>query len=435
MRKGNSVVFEVKSVDAGSAAADAGILPGDKIVRINGQPLIDYIDYVYFCAQTTLKITFLREGKRYTRRVRKAEDADIGLDFTTPLLGNKRVCRNKCIFCFVDQLPRGMRKSLYVKDEDWRYSLLMGNYVTMSAISKDELARIIRRGVSPLYVSVHTVDEKLRRMMLGNPDAVPIRPILKRFAARGIRFHAQAVICPGINDGDKLAETVAFLRSLYPAAMSLAIVPVGLTGHRDGLFDLSPVSKELAEQIVKEVEKWQKECLNSVGTRFVFAADEFYIKAEKALPPVENYETFDQIENGVGLVAKFFSEADEAIEAMPHTDAHVSLVTGEDAAPFFRAFAEKIHAACGAEIDVYAAKNVTFGGGVSVSGLLAGEDILSALRGKKLGQAVFIPSTTLRDGKVFLDDMTREAFQRALGVPVYAAADADHLIRLIANMR
>ncbi len=433
MRKGNSVVFEVKSVEADSAAADAGIRSGDKIVCVNGEPLIDYIDYVFFCAQTTLKITLLRDGKRLSRFIRKNEDDDIGLDFTQPLLGKKRVCRNKCIFCFVDQLPRGMRKSLYVKDEDWRYSLLMGNYVTMSAISKEELSRIIRRGASPLYISVHTVDEALRRMMLGNPDAVPIRPILKRFAARGIRFHAQAVICPGINDGNKLAEMVAFLRRLYPAAMSLAIVPVGLTGHRDGLFDLSPVTKELARQIIKEVEKWQKECLNRMGTRFVFAADELYIRAGMALPAAESYEAFEQIENGVGLVAKFFSEADDALEGMPHVNAHVSVVTGEDAAPFFRAFAEKMRAH-GAKIDVYAAKNVTFGGGVSVSGLLAGEDILFALRGRQLGQAVLLPPNTLRDGKIFLDDMAREELQNVLGVPVFAADDAEHFIKLIVNL-
>lgn len=428
-------MFEVRSVEAGSAAADAGIREGDKILRINGEPLIDYIDYIYFCAQTTLKITFMRDGKRISRRVHKAEDADIGLDFTQPLLGKKRVCRNKCIFCFVDQLPRGMRKSLYVKDEDWRYSLLMGNYVTMSAIDRRELRRIIRRGASPLFISVHTVDEALRRMMLGNPQAVPIRPILKRFAARGIRFHAQAVICPGINDGDKLAETVAFLRQLYPAAMSLAVVPVGLTAHRDGLFGLEPVTKESAGQIIKEVEKWQKECLNSIGTRFVFAADEFYIKAGKELPAVESYEAFDQIENGVGLVAKFFSEADDALAQMAPSDAHISIVTGQDAAPFFRAFADKAHHASGAVVDVYAAQNTTFGGGVSVSGLLAGSDMIAALRGKKLGQALLIPASTLRDGEVFLDDMTREQLQSTLGVPVYAAEDADHLVRLIATMK
>jgi putative radical SAM enzyme (TIGR03279 family) len=270
--------------------------------------------------------------------------------------------------------------------------------------------------------------------MLGNPDAVPIKPILKRFAARGIRFHAQAVICPGINDGDKLAETAAFLKSLYPAAMSLAVVPVGLTGHREGLFDLRPVTKELAGQIVKEVEKWQKECLNKMGTRFVFAADELYIKAGMALPAVETYEAFDQIENGVGLVAKFFSEADDALKAMPQTDAHVSIVTGEDAAPFFRAFAEKIRMH-GVKLDVHMAKNLTFGGGVSVSGLLAGGDIVSALRGKPVGQAVFISSATLRDGNTFLDDMTVEQLQSTLGVPVYAADDAEHFIRQMTNLK
>ena len=270
-------MFEVKSVDADSAAARAGILPGDRIRSINGQPLIDYIDYIYFCAQNRLRFKVLRQGRLMTLRIRKDEAEDIGLEFTQPLLGKKRVCRNKCIFCFVDQLPRGMRKSLYLKDEDWRYSLMMGSYVTLSSISRSEVRRIIRRRVSPIYISVHTVDEALRRMMLGNPGAVPIWPLLKRFKRHGIRFHAQVVVCPGINDGIKLAETIRFLRRLYPAAISLAVVPVGLTAYRQGLHDIKPVNRELAAQIVKEVEKWQKECLNSMGTRFVFAADEYCI--------------------------------------------------------------------------------------------------------------------------------------------------------------
>ena len=426
-------MFEVKSVDAGSAAARAGIMPGDCIRSINGQPLIDYIDYVYFCAQNRLRFKVLRQGRRLTLRIRKQETDDIGLEFTQPLLGHKRVCRNKCIFCFVDQLPRGMRQSLYLKDEDWRYSLLMGSYVTLSSISSSEVRRIIRRRVSPIYISVHTVDEALRRIMLGNPGAVPIRPLLKRLARHGIRFHAQVVVCPGINDGAKLNETVRFLRRLHPAAISLAVVPVGLTAYRQGLYDIMPVNRELALQIVKEVEKWQKECLNSIGTRFVFAADELYIKAGLPLPPMESYEAFDQIENGVGLVAKFFGEARDAIEDMPNTDAQVSIVTGQDAAPFFRKFAADVHQKSGAHIDVHAAVNQTFGGGVTVSGLLAGGDICTALRGKPLGQALFIPASVLRDGKVFLDDMTLEELTAALGVRVFAVTDAYELIQRLAK--
>ena len=427
-------MFEVESVDSGSAAAVAGICTGDRIISINGQPLIDHIDYVYFCAQSRLKIKLLRNGRRVRVRIKKDDETDIGMNFTQPLLGDKRTCRNRCVFCFVDQLPRGMRASLYIKDEDWRYSLMMGNYVTMSAIDKSEVRRIIRRGASPLYISVHAVDEALRRMLLSNDNAVPIRPLLRRFARHGIRFHAQVVVCPGLNDGQELEETVRFLARLYPAAMSLALVPVGLTAHRQGLYDMAPFKKELAAQIVKEVEKWQKECLNSIGTRFVFAADEIYIKAQLPLPSIAEYESFDQIENGVGLVTKFFSEADELIDDMPKSNAHISIATGVDAAPFFKTFAAKVRDKSGARIDVHAVPNLTFGGGVTVSGLMAGGDIRAALQGKDLGQTLLIPASTLRDGTVFLDDMTLETLIEELGVRIVGAQDAQHLMQLIAEI-
>ena len=250
-------MFEVESAIPGGAAERAGILPGDKIKSVNGEALIDYVDYVYFCAIEKLRIRVLRGDKTMTARIVKDADEDIGLSFTQPLMGKKRICGNRCIFCFVEQLPKGMRKSLYLKDEDWRYSLVFGNYVTLSDISREEFARILRRKASPLYVSVHTVDEDLRRRMLKNTEGLAIKPMLRKMAARGMSFHAQAVICPGYNDGEKLEETFRFLRGLHPAAMSLAVVPVGLTGHREGLTALEPVSKDMALRTIKEVEKWK----------------------------------------------------------------------------------------------------------------------------------------------------------------------------------
>ena len=428
-------MFEVKSVDAGSAAEYGGIQAGDQIIRINGEALIDYIDYIYFCAQKKLKIKLMRGQTRQTVRIIKDEDEDLGIHFTQPLLGKKRVCRNKCIFCFVDQLPKGMRKSLYVKDEDWRYSFVMGNYVTLASISKPELSRIIRRRVSPLYISVHTVDEALRKYMLGNRNAVSIRKILKKFAARGIHFHAQAVICPGLNDNGKLEQTYRFLRKLYPCAMSLAVVPVGLTAYRDGLYDVSPITQNLAVQTIKKVEKWQKECLNSIGTRFVFAADEYYIKAGMDLPPVENYESFDQIENGVGLMAKFLDEAETALEPGKSAGAHFSIATGEDAYPFLKALGEKASRICGAKIDIYRVKNNTFGGGVTVSGLLGGQDFLNALSGKDLGQALLISGNTLRDNTLFLDGFSLSQISKALGVPVIPVKDGYHFAQIIGQVK
>ena len=421
-------MFEVKSVGKDSAAQRGGLLPGDIIAKINGEPLLDYVDYIYFCAQRRLKLSIERGGTQKTLHIVNSEEEDLGISFTEPLLGKKRVCGNKCVFCFVHQLPKGMRKSLYVKDEDWRYSLIMGNYVTLSMISKDEISRIIRRKASPLYISVHTVDEKLRREMLGNEQAVPIRPLLRKFAANGIRFHAQAVICPGLNDGPRLEETIRFLKRLHPAAASLAIVPVGLTGHRKGLPELEAVSQSVAEDTIKVVEKWQKECLNSIGTRFVFASDEFYIRAGMQLPPAQSYESFDQIENGVGLVATLLSEADEALENCEGTGGDLSLATGEDAHPYIESIAKRAAQRSGARVRVYAVKNLTFGGAVTVAGLLAGRDFVTALKGKDLGQKLLIPASTLRDDNVFLDDMTLEGLSEALGIRVEPVCDGYQLV-------
>ena len=427
-------MFEVKSAAAGGPAQRAGIEPGDNIISLNGEALIDYVDYVYFCAQEKLRIRVLRDGKKLTLRVVKDEAEDLGLEFTQPLMGKKRVCGNRCIFCFVEQLPKSMRKSLYLKDEDWRYSLVFGNYVTLSDISREEFARVLRRKASPLYISVHTVDEALRRRMLGNPDGFAIRPMLRKIAANGMRFHAQAVVCPGYNDDEKLEETFRFLRSLYPAAMSLAVVPVGLTGHRDGLTPLMAVTKEMARATIKEVEKWQKECLNSIDTRFVFAADEYYLRAGLPLPPAQEYEDYCQIENGVGLVAKLLDDMDEALkDAKPGGAKHVSLATGVDALPIVESIAGRAAEALGVSVSAYGVDNLTFGGGVTVAGLLGGRDFLRALKDKPLGERLLIPAAALREDDVFLDDMSLKELEELLGVPVFPAADAFDLVDYIAG--
>lgn len=424
-------MFEVKCVAKGSAAERCAIQKGDRVVSINGEELIDYVDYVYFCAEKRLKIKLSRKNAIRTVRIKKLPQDDLGIEFTQSLLGEKRVCANKCIFCFVDQLPKGMRKSLYFKDEDWRYSFVMGNYVTLASISKSELRRIVKRGVSPLYISVHTVDENLRKVMLGNNKALPVRRILKKFAANGIRFHAQAVVCPGYNDKEKLEQTYKFLRQLYPAAMSLAVVPVGMTAFRHGLEQIPPVNKSMAQQTLKEVEKWQKECFNSIGTRFVFAADEYYIKAGESFPAAESYEAFDQIENGVGLMVKFLDEAKHALKSCDCQGRHISIAAGEDAYPFLKELGETISDKYGAKIDVHMVKNHTFGGGVTVSGLLGGKDYLRALKGKDLGRALLISASSLRDDVVFLDDMTLGQLEKELGTAVYPVNDGYHFAELI----
>lgn len=429
------MLFEVKSVDANSPAQRAGIRKGDKIISINGEPLIDYVDYIYFCSKTKIKIRIKRNGEELLLRVFKNEGRDIGINFTRSLLGKKRICKNRCIFCFVDQLPQGMRKSLYLKDEDWRYSFLMGNFVTLSSIEKQELKRILLRKVSPLYISVHTVNEKLRRVMLGNKTAMPIRPLLKKLASKGIRFHSQAVICPGYNDGQELNKTIEFLFSLYPMAMTLAIVPVGLTGHRPNLVPIKAIGPKEAADIIKVVEKWQKECLNKKGARFVFAADELYIRAGLSLPDAQHYEGYAQLENGVGLTTKFVSEAKQALNGCRGKGLNVSVATGEDAYPFILEIAQLAQQNCGAKADVYPITNRTFGGGVSVTGLLGGADILQGVQGKTLGDMLLIHSGTLRKDGVFIDDMTLAGLSKTLGVPVVPIADGYEFINCICKGR
>lgn len=422
-------MFEVKSVKKNSPAERCGIMAGDSIVSVNGEELTDYIDYIFFCAEKRLNIKAGRSGRPISFKIRKEEQEDPGLDFTRPMLGNKRVCSNKCIFCFVDQLPKGMRKSLYIKDEDWRYSLIMGNFVTLSSTSEEEIKRIIRRKASPLYISVHTVDEELRRQMLGNRNSNPIKPILKKFSAHGIGFHSQVVVCPGFNDKEMLEETYRFLKSLHPAALSLAIVPVGLTAYRQGCKDISPVTKKDAEEIIGRVENWQKECLNSMNTRFVYAADELYIRAGLLLPPTEEYEAYPQIENGVGLLRKFTDEAESAAKTVKGqtSGTRISVATGEDAYPFIKETADKL---TGGEAAVYMVKNITFGGGVTVSGLLAGKDYLAALSGKDLGEALLISADSLREG-VFLDDMKLTGLEEALNVKIIPIADGYEFAQLL----
>ncbi len=423
-------MFEVSRVDANSVAQRFGIQKGDKIVSINGEKLIDYIDYVYFCAKEKLKIVLMRGEERIRVCIRKDFSQELGLDFTTPLIGDKRVCGNKCVFCFVDQLPKGMRKSLYLKDEDWRYSFLMGNYVTLSTIGESEVKRIIKRKVSPIFVSVHTVDEAQRRAMLGNKNAMAIAPMLKRFVRKGISFHAQAVVCPGLNDGAKLEQTIDFLRSLYPRCISLAVVPVGLTDFREGLSQIPQVDAQMAQQTILMVATKQKSCLNSIGSRFVFAADEYYVKAGMPIPPYESYEAFDQLENGVGMIAKFLHECES--EGGLNAKKRFSVATGEDFYPYMKELAQN---ASGEKPDVHVVKNTTFGERITVTGLLSGGDYYKALGGKKLCDTLLISADCLKDGQVFLDDMTIEQLSGKLDVKIVPIKDGAQFARTINKIK
>ncbi len=399
----------IKGVEKNSYADKSGIRAGDELLSINNEKVLDYIDYAFFMGEERLTLEIrTKDGKTRTVKIQKEEWEDLGMSFEEEQLGDPAHCRNKCIFCFVDQLPANMRETLHVKDDDWRFSFLMGNYVTLTNLSEDDIQRIIKRKVSPLYVSIHATEDALRRRLLGNPKAPEIIPLLRRLIGSGIEIHAQIVVCEGINDGENLIKTVRDLHSLYPGIGSVAVVPVGLTRHREKLPELKPVSMENANGMADAIHALQKQFLKESGTRFVFASDEMYIRAGKKLPEYEEYEDFLQIENGVGLIAKFLDEIElgtEDFEELKYS--RISVATGTDFAPFMKEIAKKLKAIYNINIGIYAIRNDFFGRDVTVTGLLTGRDIIEQLKGKDLGEKVFLCGSIFRQFEdVTLDNIT-----------------------------
>lgn len=413
----------IVSVDAGSPAARAGIRAGDELLRINGECVVDLLDYEALCAEARLRLALRREGKTWERTVEKDEYESLGLNFATPLMSGMRLCCNKCMFCFVDQLPQNARPSLRLKDDDWRMSLMMGNYVTLTNVSDRELERIVRRHASPLYISVHAMEPLLRSSILGTPRAMRLPEQLKTLAEGGIEFHAQAVLCPGFNDGEALEYTISRLAALHPAARSLALVPVGLTDHREGLCTLHKYTPEEARAVLDIADRWREKLLRELGTRFVFPSDEFYLAAGRPLPEDGEYEDYEQIDDGVGMLRLLQTEFDEAYRELPEAmkrpggAVKLTIACGVSAAPFLR---EMLAArpVTGVSTAVRPVENRFFGPSVTVSGLLTGGDLLRELQNEECA-AVLVTVCMLRDGdNVFLDDMTLEEVSRALKKPV-----------------
>lgn len=412
----------IVSVDPSSPAARAGIRAGDRLARINGVNVVDFIDYQALSAQRRLTVRVLRAGEAVDFPIRKDEYAPLGMNFETPMMSGTRLCCNKCLFCFVDQLPDCARDTMRVKDDDWRMSLMMGNYVTLTNVSDAELSRIIERHCSPLYISVHCTDPDLRTHVLGTPRARRLMGQLQRLSDGGVEFHCQCVLCPGINDGDALDRTIRELSALK-GARSLALVPVGLTGHRQGLTELRPYRPEEAQAVVALAEKWRERLLPVRGTRFVFPSDEFYLQAGWPIPPDEAYEDYGQIDDGVGLLRLLDTEYRDAWEQLPEAlrhqaegGAHLAIACGKSAADFIRQMLQDYPVA-GANISVYALENTYFGPTVTVSGLITGGDLTRQMQGVDC-EAVMITTVMLRDDAVFLDDMTLEEAVRRLGKPI-----------------
>jgi putative radical SAM enzyme (TIGR03279 family) len=411
----------VAAVSPRTAAARAGLRPGDRIVAINGAPLRDVIDFHFHAGEERLRLSLERDGRARIARLTRHRPG-LGLTLEAPRPAEIATCANKCVFCFIHQLPKGMRKSLYVKDDDFRLSFLHGNYITLTDLDESELERIETQRLSPLYVSVHATDSDLRNALLGQPKARhELLPVMERLAKAGIAMHAQIVLCPGWNDGVHLARTVHELARLHPAVPTTAVVPVGLTRHRERLPALRPVTVEEAGLLVRTIEGWQDEFRASLGTRFVWAADELYLQSGIALPPARAYEGFAVAEDGIGLVRRF---EDGFARALAHRPARlerprrVTVVTGEMFAPRMRALLDRLTVE-GLSVSLVPVANEFFGRGIGVVGLLTGRDIQLQLAGRELGDVVLVPAVALRDGAgVFLDDLTPADLSATLGTPV-----------------
>lgn len=410
-------MLEILAVESGSIAEELGIKPGDRLLKVNGEPVLHLVDYLVEETSEVLDLELERQdGSLWELGIEHDSDDPLGLVLPHP---EPVQCGNNCIFCFVHQLPRGMRRSLYIKDEDYRFSYLYGAYITLTNLREVDFQRIIRKHLSPLYVSVHATENTLRCRLLGKQVAA-ILPQMQRLVDGGIELHTQVVVCPGINDGEQLAQTCADLVALAPGVRSLAIVPVGLTGHRQRLPELRIHTREEAATLVDWVEAQQVELLQRLGTRFIFAADELYLKAGREFPALEAYEDLSQIENGVGLIAVFRAHAEEVLAvATPLELPPVSLVTGFSASHDLQTFADALNQRCGLDLRLHVIENRFFGGQVTVTGLLTGQDLAEQLSGVPLGKFLLVPDVMLREGEqTFLDDMSVSALAARLDVEI-----------------
>lgn len=401
--------MRVDSIQPSSRADRAGVRPGDELISIGGSLIRDGIDVAYVLGSLDSSESewgFARDGEPFTVVLPAERPESVGIE-TVPEV--QRTCPNSCVFCFVDQLPPGLRGSLYIKDEDYRLSFVFGNYITLTNLKDDDYARVAEQRLSPLYVSVHATDDAVRRAMLGSPAAPPVMDGLRRLAGSGIDLHTQIVVCPGLNDGDVLESTLADLLSLGGAIRSIAVVPVGLTAHRDGLPAIRPVTHDDARAVLDTVERWQEHFREECGRPVVHAADEIYLLAGRDLPPCEAYEEFPQLENGVGLLRSLetdFSERVDELAGEAGLPSRVTVVTGTLAAPFLKRLIVPGLARVGVEARIIAAENSLFGPSVTVAGLLSGSDLARTIGGAPEADLILIPREALNDDGVTVDDMT-----------------------------
>lgn len=410
-------MLRIESVELGSYAAELGLDSGDQLLAINQQIIEDLVDYHRAIESDCLLLEILRhDDEVWELEIEKDSHEDLGLILEHP---QTRQCDNKCIFCFVHQLPKGMRRSLYIKDEDYRFSYLYGSYITLSNLTDADFQRIIEQQLSPLYISVHATDDQLRQQLLGCA-APPILPLLKRLTDAGINLQCQIVLCPGLNDDAALEKSITDLAAFYPLIASLAVVPVGLTKHRQHLPQLEKMTAAQARNALAIIDSYQQKYLAEKGSRFVFAADEIYLQAEVAIPDLLCYEELEQIENGVGLIAQFRQQATEVLLEAESLDIdRVGLVTGQSFVSELQRFSERLTVRTGVELAVLPVVNEFFGDAVTVTGLLTGKDLIEQLSKQDLGQGLLLPDVMLKEGEQrLLDDLTVDDLAEKLQVPV-----------------
>ncbi len=416
----------ISAVRRGSTAARAGLAPGDIIISVNDHPVNDVLDYRFYLTECRVTLKIHRGPELFDVTIDKEEYADIGLEFDTFLMDEKHSCRNKCIFCFIDQLPRGMRDTLYFKDDDSRLSFLQGNYITLTNLSEAEIDRICQMKLSPMNISVHTTNPDLRCRMMGNRFAGGVLDTLRRFADAGILLHTQIVLCKGVNDGKELDRTMRDLAELFPALESCSVVPAGLTRHRAGLYPLEPFDEGECARVIAQVETFADQCMARHGSRIFFCGDELYLKAKLPLHDDAYYEGYPQLENGVGLITSMQTDFDAEFERIEDYDLQkprkCAIATGVAAYDFICSLVEKLKKVCyNLDCRVYRIENNFFGQAITVAGLVTGGDLIAQLKDKDLGDTLYLPSVMLRaDDPVFLDDVTLPELAHALGVEVKA---------------
>ena len=411
----------IKSVTPGSIAEEMEIEAGDYLLEVNGTTIVDIFDYQLLCMDEFIDVVIEKSnGEQWELEIEKDENEELGLEFENGLMDEYRSCCNKCMFCFIDQMPPGMRETLYFKDDDSRLSFLQGNYITLTNMNENDVDRIIRYNLSPINISVHTTNPKLRCKMLNNRFAGDKLKYIDRLNAADVEMNGQVVLCKNVNDKEELERTISDLEKYIPNMRSVSIVPSGLTKFRDGLYPLELFEKEDACAVIDTIEKWQKHFYEKYGIHFIHASDEWYILAEREMPEEERYDGYLQLENGVGMIRSFIEEVKDYLDSIEGDDRviNVSTISGVLAYDTIKSSCDKINKKLpNVNVQVYKIINDYFGHSITVTGLLTGQDICSQLSGKELGDNLLLPTNTLKaDENIFLDDMTLEEFEKNLQI-------------------